>query len=64
MVTYIYHLTVWTKPIDWADSAQKQSIGFYKTEVGAKAKIKELEKDKDYGIYYGDPQVCVIELKD
>lgn len=61
----IYHLTVRTRPLDWAASPETKSIGFYKTKAGAQAKIKELrEKDKEYAIYYGDPQIWPVEVQE
>ena len=60
----VYHLTVWTKPVDWAASSQKQTIGFYKTEAGAEAKIKELKKSKEWNVYYGDPQIWPVTVEE
>lgn len=60
----IYHLTVWTKPVDWAASSNQESRGFFKTEAGAMAKIKELKKHKEYGVYWGDPQIWPVEVEE
>lgn len=53
----LYTVSVWTKPVDWAASPQKEIVGYHKTRAGAEARIEELKKHKEYGVYWGDLQI-------
>lgn len=60
----IYQVTVWTKPVDWAESSRKESVGFFKSKSGAEARVDELKKSKDWNVYYGDAQIWTVPLHD
>lgn len=60
----IYQVKAWTKPLDWAASSQHESLGFYKTQAGAEARIKDFKKQKDWKNWYSEPSIWPVEVQD
>lgn len=58
----LYYVTCRTIPIDWAASSKEETVGYHKSRAGAEARIEELKKSKDYGVYWGDLQIRMVPL--